>query len=200
MNLLRGVGRMLLGGFFIANGVKAVRDPGPFVEAAQPLADRVVPLVQGALPPEVSAYVPQDTKTLVRVNGVAQVLGGLGMATGISSKGGGTLAALSMLPHVVAAKEAGADAATSRSLLVRNLALLGAALVVSQDTRGKPSLLWKANATRVQLSRDAERAKKSLAKDASHVAELTMKDFKRLKREAQLQAKAARKSIEGALP
>lgn len=199
MNLLRGVGRILLGGFFIANGVKAVRDPGQFVPAAQPLADKVVPLAQRALPPEAAAYVPQDTATLVRVNGIASVLGGLGMATGISTKGGGALAAASMLPHVVAAKESGADADASRSLLVRNLALLGAAIVVSQDTRGKPSLVWKANATRLQIARDADRAKKSLAKDASHVAQLTMKDFKRLKREAQLQAKAARKGIEGAL-
>ncbi|MDN5570495.1 MAG: DoxX family membrane protein [Propionibacteriaceae bacterium] len=199
MNLLRGVGRILLGGFFIANGVKAVRDPGQFVAAAQPLADKVVPLAQRALPPEAAAYVPQDTATLVRINGIASVLGGLGMATGISSKGGGALAAASMLPHVVAAKEAGQDAATSRSLLVRNLALLGAAIVVSQDTRGKPSLAWKANATRLQLARDAQRAKKSVSKDASHATELARRDIKRLKREAQLQAKAARRSIEGAL-
>ena len=199
MNLLRGVGRILLGGFFIANGVKAVRDPGQFVAAAQPLADKVVPLAQRALPPEAAAYVPQDTATLVRINGIASVLGGLGMATGISSNGGGALAAASMLPHVVAAKEAGQDAATSRSLLVRNLALLGAAIVVSQDTRGKPSLAWKANATRLQLARDAQRAKKSVSKDASHATELARRDIKLLKREAQLQAKAARRSIEGAL-
>lgn len=200
MNLLRGVGRILLGGFFIANGVKAVRDPEPFVAAAQPLADKVVPLAQRALPDEAAAYVPRDTATLVRLNGVASVLGGLGMVTGISTKGGGALAALSMLPHVAAAKSSTLDKDTARSLVVRNLALLGAALVVSQDTKGRPSLAWRANDTRVRLARQADRAAKSVAKDSSHMTQLAGKDLKAFKKQARLQAKVARKSLESKLP
>ena len=85
MNLVRGIGRLLLGGFFIVQGAKAVKDPAQFATAAEPIAQRFVPLAQRTLPPEASAYVPEDPETLVRLNGAASVLGGLGMATGIGS-------------------------------------------------------------------------------------------------------------------
>lgn len=202
MNLLRGVGRLLLGGFFIANGVKAVRDPEPFVAAAQPVAEKIVPLAQRALPPEAAAYLPEDTATLVRVNGVASVLGGLGMATGISTRGGALLAAASMVSHVAASNPKGATAAEKdarRSLFVRNLALLGAALVVSQDTQGRPSMLWRARDTKARIAREAERTARVVGREASHATALVGKDVRRLKREAQLQARAARKGIQGAL-
>lgn len=214
MNLLRGVGRILLGGFFIVNGAKAIKDPAPFVPAAEPLRERVVPLAAKALPPEAAAWIPEDTATLVRANGVASVLGGLGMATGISRRGGASLAALSMLPHVVAAapKDASpADKDARRSLFVRNLALLGAALVVSQDTAGQPSLAWRAadarkrlaieaDRTRRTVARETSRAGRAVAREAGHAGTLVGKDARRLRREAQLQARLARKTIEGALP
>ena len=200
MNVLRALGRTLLGGFFIASGLKAIKDPAPFVSAAQPLADRFVPLAQRTLPPEAAARVPEDTATLIRINGGLSVLGGLSMATGIGARGGSALAAVSMIPHVLASapgSATGVDRDARKSLLIRNLALLGAALIVSQDTKGQPSLAWLANDRRVRLARDAERAKKALAREAGHAkqtltreaghtTELLAKDVRRLKREAQL--------------
>lgn len=214
MNLLRGVGRLLLGGFFIVNGVKAVKDPAQFAAAAEPIKQRFVPLVERALPPEASAYVPENTETLVRLNGAASILGGLGMATGLSRRGGAYLAAASMLPHVLAADPRGATAAEKearRSIFVRNLALLGAAVVVSQDTAGKPSLAWRAADTRRRIAREADRAAASVSKGAERTgrsvrrgAERTSravaKDVRQFKREAALQARLARKNIEAALP
>ncbi|MFP5417256.1 MAG: DoxX family protein [Actinomycetes bacterium] len=203
MNLVRGVGRLLLGGFFIVNGVRAVKDPAHLAAAAEPIAQRFVPLARRTLPPEAATYVPDDTETLVRVNGVLSVLGGLGMATGIGRRGGAGLAAVSMVPHVLAAnpKTAGAaDKDARRSLFVRNLALLGAALVVSQDTAGQPSLAWRAADARKRVAKGTERAAKAVTAEASHTGQLLAKDARRLKREAQLQARLARKSIEGALP
>lgn len=177
MNLLRGVGRMLLGGYFIATGVKAVRDPSEFAEAAQPVADQVMPLVRRVLPDDLSSVLPEDTATLVRVNGALAVLGGLGMATGIGSRGGATLAAASMVPHVLASTGKAAKLSElPKGVLLRNLALLGAALVVSQDTRGRPSIAWRADHKRQEIAKKAAQARK----------------------EAQLKAAKARKSIEGA--
>lgn len=193
MNLLRGVGRLLLGGFFIVNGAKAVKNPSAFVPAAEPVAQRFVPLARKALPPEAAAYIPEETSTLVRANGVASMLGGLGMATGISRRGGAHLAALSMLPHVFAANPQGAvtqaDKDARRSLFVRNLALLGAALVVSQDTAGQPGLGWRAADAKRRLSATTERTQRSLTKDVKSFQE-----------QARLRALIARKNIEGALP
>lgn len=203
MNLVRGIGRLLLGGFFIVQGAKAVKEPAQFATAAEPIAERFVPLAQRTLPPEASAYVPEDPETLVRLNGALSVLGGLGMATGISRRGGAYLAAASMVPHVLAADPRGttpAEKSAARSLFVRNLALLGAALVVSQDTAGQPSLLWRAADTRQRLAREADRTAKFVARETGNTGRALAKDIKRYKREAQLQARIARKTIEGALP
>lgn len=213
MNVVRGIGRLLLGGYFIVQGAKAVRDPAQFAPVAEPIAQRFVPLAQRSLPPEAAAYMPEDPDTLIRLNGAASVLGGLGMATGIGRRGAGYLAAASLLPHVMAANPGGAsenERNAVRSQLLRNLALLGAALVVSQDTAGQPSLLWRVADSRKRLAREAERAQRTVARGAGraskvvshetgHAAKLLTKDVKRLRREAQLQARAARRSIEGAL-
>jgi len=202
MNVLRGIGRLLLGSFFIVNGVKAIREPAPLVPSAEPLAERLVPFAQRTLPPSVAAYVPEDTTTLVRANGALGVVGGLGMATGIGRRGAAGLAALSMVPHVLAANPRGAapsEQGIRRSLFLRNLALLGAALVVSQDTAGQPSLAWRATAPRARLAREAGRAKATVAREAGHTKALLARDARRLKREAQLQARVARKTLEGAL-
>lgn len=190
---------MLLGGFFIANGVKAARDPEPFVAAAQPLADKLVPLAERVVPAEVADYVPRDTATLVRLNGVASALGGLGMATGIATRGGGTLAAVSMVPHVLAGRHSDLDRAAARSLTLRNVALLGAALVVSQDTRGRPSLTWRARDTRRRIAQQANRAVRSAARDAAPGVQLTGRALRAARRQATKQAKRAHRRGESAL-
>ena len=87
-----------------------------------------------------------------------------------------------------------------RSVFLRNLALLGAALVVSQDTAGQPSLLWRASDSRKRLAREADRTAKFVARETGNTGRALAKDIKRYKREAQLQARIARKTIEGALP
>lgn len=191
MNLVRAIGRLLLGGFFVSHGYRAVRDPEHLVPAAQPLTDRLVPFAQKTLPPEAASYIPEDAATLVRLNGAATLVGGLGIVTGIGRRGAASLVAASMIPHVVAANPKAAplgERDARRSLFMRNLALLGAALVVSQDTQGRPSLAWRARDARQRLAREAEQTKRQLGKDTD-----------RLKRRASRRVQQARKSIEGKL-
>lgn len=192
MNLLRFVGRSLLAGFFVTNGLKAVRRPDEMVDAAEPLAEKFVPFAQRNLPPAAAAYLPTDTRSLVRLTGAAQVAGGVAIFTGIGRRAGAGLAAASMIPHVLAANPRGVPVArreAARSVFVRNLALLGAALVVSQDTQGQPGLMWRASHGFASLQRQATRTQEELARDAE-----------RLGRLAARKARAAQKSIEGALP
>src|SRR5215203_881800 len=82
MTLLRAVPRVMLASYFVSSGIKAIRDPESLVPAAEPLADRVVPLVKEYTPEQVASYVPENTVTQVRVFGVAQVLGGTALASG----------------------------------------------------------------------------------------------------------------------
>jgi hypothetical protein len=50
MTLLRAVARTMLASYFVSAGIRALRDPESFVPAAEPLVDRVVPLVKEYAP------------------------------------------------------------------------------------------------------------------------------------------------------
>ena len=63
MTLLRAVPRAMLASYFVASGIKAIRDPESLVPAAEPLADRVVPLVKQYSPEQVASVVPENTVT-----------------------------------------------------------------------------------------------------------------------------------------
>ncbi|HEX5384762.1 MAG TPA: DoxX family protein, partial [Propionibacteriaceae bacterium] len=69
MSLLRAIPRTMLASYFVAAGIRAIRDPESLVPAAEPLVDRVVPLVKEYTPEQVAGYVPENTVTLVRLNG-----------------------------------------------------------------------------------------------------------------------------------
>lgn len=191
MNLTRAAGRTMLASFFVVNGAKAAAKPDALVADAEPIARKVVPLVQRVAPPSVANYIPEDTKTLVRATGAAQVVGGLGLATGLGRRLGATVLSASMVPHVLASrpdKRASAEEKTAaRSVMLRNVALLGAALIASQDTQGKPSLGYRANSQAKAISKAASKERKDLEKQAKQLTSPSNK------RKAKKQAKAARK-------
>ena len=173
MNLTRAAGRTMLASFFVVNGAKAAAKPNALVADAEPIVRKAVPLVQRVAPPSVANYVPEDTRTLVRATGIAQLLGGLGLASGLGRRASATLLSASMVPHVLASRPAkGATAeeqAATRSVLLRNVALLGATLIASQDTQGKPSLGYRANQQAQSLSKVAAKEKRQLERSAKDV-------------------------------
>lgn len=192
MSLIRAAGRTMLASFFVVNGAKSALKPEPLVADAEPIVAKAVPLAQRVAPASVSPYIPEDTKTLVRLNGAAQVAGGLGLASGIGRRGASALLAASMVPHVLASK-AGKDASpaertAARSTLLRNVALLGATLIASQDTQGHPSLAYRAQQQQRALSKQAREQKKQLEKSQS-----------KLTKKAKRQYQDVAKSIESAL-
>lgn len=191
MNLTRATGRSMLASFFVVNGAKAAAKPDALVADAEPIARKAVPLLQRVAPPSVANYIPEDTRTLVRATGAAQVLGGLGLATGMGRRLSATLLSASMVPHVMAsrpAKGASAEERTAaRSVMLRNVALLGAALIASQDTQGRPSLGYRANKQAHAISKAAAKEKKDLEKQAKALTSPSNK------RTAKKQAKKARK-------
>ena len=169
MSLLRVAARTMLASYFVVNGLKAYRHPEEFAEAAQPLADRFLPLVNSALPASAAAYLPDDTAGLVKASGALQVLGGLSLATGLGRRVGAGMLAVTMVPHVLAAspgKARGAERELHKSLLTKNVALLGGVLLAAQDTEGKPTLAWRARLQKQVLAREAERTKALVARQA----------------------------------
>lgn len=190
MNLLRAAGRAALASVFIAQGVKAVKNPDALVSATEPLAERFVPFAQAKLPGAIGAYVPEDPKSIVRLSGVAAIAGGLGMATGLAPKAGGFLAAASMIPQLADADPRQAsDRKAALGDFITKLALAGAALVVSQDTRGRPSLYWRAGDSAARLGQSASRAVVSASSDVERAG-------KRARRRAERAARRAAKRVD----
>jgi putative oxidoreductase len=140
MSISRRIARPLLASMFIAGGVDAVRDPDGKVKAAeavmQPLRD-ILPVL------------PQDTATLVRLNGMVQAGAGAFLAIGKFRR----LAALMLIGSIIPVTYAGHRfweevdddvRAQQRIHFLKNLGLLGGLILAALDTEGAPSLGWRA--------------------------------------------------------
>ncbi len=175
MSLLRAVPRTMLASYFVVSGIKAIRDPESLVPAAEPLADRVVPLVKEYTPEQVASYVPENTVTLVRVFGVAQVLGGAALASGKGRRLGALLLAGTLVPGTIARHpfwtvQDPEERAQDRHHFLKNVSLLGGVLIASADTEGRPGLAWRAQRGGQTLAKETRRARRKLTKGTSRVA------------------------------
>ncbi|AXE38662.1 DoxX family protein [Acidipropionibacterium virtanenii] len=170
MSIIRGLGRTLFASYFVVKGTNSALKPDAFVEDAEPVADKLLPLVRRSLPASVGSHIPEDTRSLVRLAGAVQAVGGLAMGTGLGRRPGAALVAASMVPHVIASipektlpKE---DRVAARSVLLRNVALLGGALMASRDTAGRPGLGWRLAQRRKALGESAEEAGNQIRRKA----------------------------------
>ncbi|SEQ29326.1 DoxX family protein [Microlunatus flavus] len=166
MTLLRAAYRTMLASYFISSGVKAVRNPAPLAPLAQPLAEKIVPVVKQYAPNEVAGFVPEDPTTLVRINGAVQIIGGLALATGRGRRVGALLLAGSIIPSTLAKypfwDQTGEEKAASRSHFAKNVSLLGGVLLASRDTEGRPGIAWRAQAGGQALAKSTSKATKKI--------------------------------------
>ena len=172
MSLLRAIPRTMLASYFVAAGIKAIRNPESLVPAAEPLVDRVVPLVKEYTPEQVAGYIPENTVTLVRINGIAQLVGGAALATGKGRRLGALLLAGSLIPSTIAKHpfwtvQDPEERAQDRTHFLKNVSLLGGVLLASQDTEGRPSLAWRAQRGGESIAKETRRASKKLSKSTS---------------------------------
>ncbi len=163
MSLLRAAARPMLASYFIVSGFKAVRKPDQYVEDAEPVAQRLVPAVQRIAPASISGKIPEDTTTLVRINGALQLGGGLALATGKGRRAGAVMLAVSLVPSTLArhpfwSRDTAEERAEDRAHFLKNVSLLGGVLLASADTEGKPSIAWRAQAGSERLTRKGKRA------------------------------------------
>jgi uncharacterized membrane protein YphA (DoxX/SURF4 family) len=165
----------MLASYFVAAGIKAIRDPESLVPAAEPLVDRVVPLVKEYSPEQVAGYVPENAVTLVRINGIAQVTGGLALATGKGRRLGALLLAGSLIPSTIAKHpfwtvQDPEARSQDRNHFLKNVSLLGGVLLAAQDTEGRPSLAWRARKGGETIAKETRKASKKLTRTSGNVA------------------------------
>ncbi|TWD74923.1 DoxX-like protein [Kribbella amoyensis] len=193
MTVVRALARPLLSTIFIVQGANAIRNPEPLVPKAQPVADRLVPLAKRVAPPQVGDRIPETTANLVRLNGAAQVLGGVALASGKGRRLGALVLAATLVPTTAAGhpfwQEKDKEArAMHKVQFMKNLGLFGGLLLAAVDTEGQPGLAWRAQ--------HGARAAKREAKRTTKLAKREAKQFtKTARREAKLAARAARAEL-----
>ncbi len=164
MNLFRTAARLMMSSYFVVSGVSDALRPDPESAKAEALATKLAPTAQRILPPDLAVRIPDDPKSLVRVCGATRAIGGVSLATGIGRRVGAGLVALSLLPQVFGSRPSKLrGSADNSSEFLVNLALMGGAVLASQDLNGRPSLAWRANQARAQFAKQGER-KRQLAK------------------------------------
>lgn len=197
----------MMAGYFVFSGVKALKDPEPYVAEHERFASTVVPLAKKVAPAEVATNIPEDTATLVRISGGMRVLGGLGLITGKGRRLGAGMLAASMVPQLMATNPLGGadpiERSARRNEFLKDLALVGGALIATGDTEGKPSLAWRAQDQSKRLSKKVDRQRQSIAssvdsarQDIAGNVEQFRKDVEKAQSKAPKQSRRARKRAE----
>jgi uncharacterized membrane protein YphA (DoxX/SURF4 family) len=130
------------------------------------VTDKVAPVLRG-----VHAGIPTDPETMVRVNGAAQLVGGLLLATGHLTRPAAALLAGTLVPTTIAghpfwAVDDPAQRATHQVHFMKNLGLFGGLLLAAADTQGRPGLGWRTSHAVDDGRRRVRRAVRSARRDA----------------------------------
>jgi putative oxidoreductase len=150
----------MLASMFLVGGVNALRNAEKLASRAQPVTDRVAPVLQKALP-----MLPSDPVTLARLNGGVQVVAGAALATGRAPRLSAAALALSLLPTTAAGhrfweEQDPAVRAQQRIHFFKNVSMLGGLIIASGDTEGQPGVVWRTR----RAARDARREARQLAR------------------------------------
>lgn len=160
----------MLASMFVFGGVNAIKNAEGHAVAAKPVTDRFVPLAQKAVP---GAPIPTDAVTLVRINGAAQLVAGLALATGRAPRLSAMVLAGSLVPTTLAGHRFWEESdpgqrKTQQIQFVKNVSMFGGLLLAGVDTEGKPGLVWRAK----RAATDTRREARQLAKEARREARL----------------------------
>ncbi|WP_433212362.1 DoxX family protein [Dactylosporangium sp. CS-047395] len=161
MRPVRTAARSMLAAIFVVQGWSAFTNPGRLAGKATKITERLEPGIKAIHP-----NLPTEAETLVRVNGAAQVAGGLLLATGHATRPAALLLAGSLVPTTLAGHafwevEDPAERAQQRINFLKNMGLFGGLVLAALDKEGRPDLRWRAGRT-------YKRAKKHL-KDSSPI-------------------------------
>jgi uncharacterized membrane protein YphA (DoxX/SURF4 family) len=194
MTVVRALARPLLSTIFVVQGAQALRNPEPHVAKAKPVADRLVPLVKKVTPAQVGDRIPDSTANLVRLNGAAQVLGGVALASGKGSRLAALVLAGSLVPTTLAGhsfwQESDKAARGAQKVqFMKNLGLMGGLLLAAVDTEGKPGVAWRATHGAKAAKRETKRG-----------AKLAKRETKQFARTAKREAKSAARLARAELP
>ena len=123
------------------------------------MTDKLAPLLRKYVP-----QLPEDPKTLVRINGAAQMGAALMLATGRMPRTLGAVLAATLVPTTAAGHRFWEEKdpqkkATQRIHFFKNASMLGGLLLAAVDTEGKPGVAWRARRAAADVRREATAAR-----------------------------------------
>jgi len=136
MSLVRTLARPMLASMFVVGGAGEVSNAAALAPAAQPVTDRVAPLIESRMPKSVP--LPSDAAGWVRFNGAVKVGAGLMLATGRFPRLAALALAATMAPTTIAGhpfwREQDPDAKTKqRQQFFKNLSMTGGLIIAAVD-------------------------------------------------------------------
>ncbi|GAB3866893.1 DoxX family protein [Dactylosporangium cerinum] len=188
---MRTAARSMLAAIFVIQGWAAFRDPAKLAGKARPVTDRLEPKLKAVHP-----SLPTDAETLVRVNGAAQVAGGLLLATGHATTPAALVLAGSLVPTTLAGHafweiDDPAQRNQQRINFLKNLGLIGGLLFAALDNEGRPSLAWRSRNTARAARRGAGHTARTARREAQHVVHTAQREARHVLRDARIARIAA---------
>jgi uncharacterized membrane protein YphA (DoxX/SURF4 family) len=135
----------MLASTFIFGGIQALKNTPKLAEASKPVNDEIRDLA-GKVAPQV--HLPEDDKTLVRINAGVHIVAGLGLATGRAPRLCALALATTVLPTTVAGhpfweEKDKAARTTQMTHFYKNVSMLGGLILAALDTEGRPGVAWR---------------------------------------------------------
>jgi uncharacterized membrane protein YphA (DoxX/SURF4 family) len=132
----------MLAGIFVASGARTLADPDQLVPVAKRFTSRVAPLLK-----KIDPRLPAEDRTLVQLDSLIKVAGGLLLVTPLRRPAALVLAA-SLVPttltgHRFWEHEDPVQRLQQQTHFLKNVGLLGGLLLAASDTEGRPNLRWR---------------------------------------------------------
>jgi uncharacterized membrane protein YphA (DoxX/SURF4 family) len=157
---------------FVLGGLDEARNP----HEKRPAAVGVVQFVRE----KTSVAIPDDTATVVRIDGVVKLLAGVALSLGKVPRLAAAVLSASLVPTTLAAHsfwkiDDEGDRALQKQEFFKNASMLGGLLLAVVDTQGRPSVAWRTRRAARRLSRNVTHAAENTSESAEQFARRTRK-------------------------
>lgn len=142
--MIRKIARPMLASVFVYDGVDTFRNTSEHVSGTETVLTRL----RKILPAQYASFVPNDPELVTQGLAAAKVGAGSLLALGKAPRTSAAVLAASTIPTMVGRDafweaDSDADKSAKRASFLTSTALLGGLFITTQDTAGKPSLLWR---------------------------------------------------------
>ncbi len=149
-----------MSGLFVISGAKAIRRPDQLAVPAARITERLAPHIAKMHP-----ALPTEARTLVRINGAAQIAGGVMLNTRLH-RPAAVLLAGSMIPTTIAGHafwsiDDPTQRAAQRTQFLKNLSIFGGLLLAAVDTQGEPGVGWRTRHAIAEANKSVHRGAKT---------------------------------------